>query len=137
MRCWESAGPQWARKFKKVQPKKKLVKSNKSKKFFSWNCIFGSFLTFSQFKNWFLAIFEIAKNGIWSKKLFVKFIYSNIRRFDLASSDDTSIFFSIQTLTMLQKTSGLYTRPFYKCWFCGCNLKVQFSWGFLQVLCLI
>ena len=30
---------QWARKFKKVQAKK-LVKSNNSKFFFSWNCIF-------------------------------------------------------------------------------------------------
>ena len=29
-------------KIKKVQPKK-IVKSNKSKKFFSWNCIFGNF----------------------------------------------------------------------------------------------
>ena len=33
------------------------------------------FWQFSQFKNWFLAIFEIAKNGIWSKNLFVKLIY--------------------------------------------------------------
>ena len=38
----------------------------------SWNCIFGSF---SQFKNWFLAVFEIAKNGIWLTKLFMKWIY--------------------------------------------------------------
>ena len=42
-----------------------LVKSNKS--FFSWNCIFGSF---PQFKKWFLAIFEIAKNRIWPKNFF-------------------------------------------------------------------
>ena len=28
-----------------------------------------------KFKNWFLAFFEIAKNGIWSKKLFVNLIY--------------------------------------------------------------
>ena len=33
------------------------------------------FWQFSQFKNWFLAIFEIAKNGIWWKKLLVKLIY--------------------------------------------------------------
>ena len=33
--------------------------------FFSWNCLFD---TFSQFKNWFLVIFEMAKNGIVSKK---------------------------------------------------------------------
>ena len=31
---------------------------------------FWQFQTFSLFKNWFLAIFEIAKNGIWSKKFF-------------------------------------------------------------------
>ena len=53
------------RKFKKVQAKK-LVKSSKSI-FFSWNCIFGSF---SQFKNWFLAIFEIAKKWNLGKKNF-------------------------------------------------------------------
>ena len=28
---------------------------------------FWHFLTFSQFKNWFLAIFEITKNGFWLK----------------------------------------------------------------------
>ena len=33
------------------------------------------FWQFSQFKSWFLSIFEISKNGIWSKKLFVKLIY--------------------------------------------------------------
>ena len=49
--------PQRGQKILK-SPGKKLVKSNKS---ISWNCIFG--------KNWFLAVFEIAKNGIWSKKL--------------------------------------------------------------------
>ena len=32
------------------------------------------FWQFSQFKYWFLAIFEIAKNGIWSKKIFEKLI---------------------------------------------------------------
>ena len=31
---------------------------------------FWQFQTFPQFKNWFLAIFEIAQNGIWSKKFF-------------------------------------------------------------------
>ena len=36
-----------------------------------WNCIFGSF---SQFKNWFLAIFEIAKKN-FVKNFFVKLIY--------------------------------------------------------------
>ena len=29
---------------------------------------FGSFKLFPQFKNRFLAIFEVAKNGFWSKK---------------------------------------------------------------------
>ena len=71
---------QRARKFEKVQAKK-LVKSNKS--FFSWNCISGSFLTFVQFKNWFLVILEIAKNGIWSKKNFLKLIYLISRVFFL------------------------------------------------------
>ena len=60
-----------ARKIIKKIQAKKLVKTNKSN-FFSWNCIFGSF---PQFKNSFLSIFEIAKNGIWSNKLFVKLIY--------------------------------------------------------------
>ena len=36
---------------------------------------FLAVLIFSQFKNWFLAIFEMAKNGIWSKEIFVKLIY--------------------------------------------------------------
>ena len=44
---------------KKYGPKK-LVKSNK---------IFRQFQTFPQFKNLFLAIFEIAKNRIWPKKI--------------------------------------------------------------------
>ena len=51
---------QRARKFKKVQAKK-FVKSNKSKNFFREIA--------------FLAIFEIAKNEIWSKKKFVNLIY--------------------------------------------------------------
>ena len=59
---------QWARKFKKVQAKK--TREIKIKIFFSWNCISGSFFTFIQFKNWFLVIFEIAKNIF-----FVKLIY--------------------------------------------------------------
>ena len=54
-------------------PGKKLVKSNKSH-FFSWNC---------NFKYWFLSIFEIAKNGIWSKKFFMKLIYLISRVFGL------------------------------------------------------
>ena len=57
---------QRARKFKKtssnqINNKKILLKLH--------------FWQFSQFKNWFLVVFEIAKNGIWSKKLFVKLIY--------------------------------------------------------------
>ena len=35
---------------------------------------FWQFLTFSQFKNWFLVIFKMAKNGFWSKYFFVKLI---------------------------------------------------------------
>ena len=42
---------------------------------FSWNCIFSSS------KIDFLAIFEVAKNGIWSKKLFIKLIYLTTRVF--------------------------------------------------------
>ena len=61
--------PQQTRKHKKVQAKK-LMKSNKSI-FFPWNCIFGSFLSSN---NWCLTLFEMAKNGIWSKKFFVKLI---------------------------------------------------------------
>ena len=64
-RLLELYNTQRVRKFKKVQAKK-LVKSNKSRFSSSWNCIFWQF---SQF------IFEIAKNGIWLKKLFVKLIY--------------------------------------------------------------
>ena len=42
--------------------------------------IFGSFKLFFQFKNGFLAIFEMAKNGFWSKK-FIKLIYLISRGF--------------------------------------------------------
>ena len=60
---------QWVRLEKNVQigkdQAKKLVKSNNKN---TWNCIFGSFKLFLQFKNWFLANFEIVKNGIWPKK---------------------------------------------------------------------
>ena len=52
-------GTQRARKFKEVQAKNSWNQIDQ-KNFFSWNCIFG----IPQFKNWFLAIFEIAKNGI-------------------------------------------------------------------------
>ena len=65
---------------KKSRPKKG-VKSNKSisrNLFFNilhenyvnffGEIVFLVVLNFSQFKNYFLAIFEIAKNGIWSKK---------------------------------------------------------------------
>ena len=40
---------------------------NQINHFFSWNCISGSFKLFPSSKNWFLAIFEITKNRIWSK----------------------------------------------------------------------
>ena len=46
----------------KKSRQKKLVKSNKSKKLFSSNCIFGSFPVQK-------LIFEIAKNGLWSKEI--------------------------------------------------------------------
>ena len=39
------------------------------------------FQTFSQFKNWFLAIFEIVKNGIWPENFCVKLIYLISRAF--------------------------------------------------------
>ena len=66
---------QRARKFKKVQAKK-LVKSNKSNFFREI-----AFLAVLNFKNLFLAIFEIAKNGIWSKKFFVKLILFDFTSF--------------------------------------------------------
>ena len=70
---------QWVRKFKKVQAKK-LVKSNKSKKFFRENA-FVAVLKIFPVQKLILAIFEIAKNGIWSKNLFVKLIYLISRAF--------------------------------------------------------
>ncbi len=51
---------QWVRKLKKSR-QKKVVKSNKSEFFFH--------------EIPFLAIFEIAKNGIWSEKVFVELNY--------------------------------------------------------------
>ena len=68
---WVTVG----QKIKKKVQAKKLVKSNKAKKFFFREIAFWQFQSFSQFKNWFLAIFEMAKNGIWSKKFFVKLFY--------------------------------------------------------------
>ena len=53
-------------------PGKKLMKSTK---LISWNCIFGSLKLFPSSKIDFLAIFEVAKNGIWPIKNFVKSIY--------------------------------------------------------------
>ena len=86
MFCGYIAGTQvlarWARKFKKVQAKKKSW-NQINQNFFSWNCISGIFKTFSQFKNWFLVIFESAKNEIWPKNFFVKLIYL-ISRFFLS-----------------------------------------------------
>ena len=58
---------QRARKFKKVQAKK-LVKSNES--IFFREIAFLAVLNFFPVQKLiFLAIFEIAKNGIWSKKI--------------------------------------------------------------------
>ena len=54
---------QQARKFKKVQAKK-LVKSNKSKKVLREIAFLAVFLVPK-----LIAIFEMAKNGIWSKKI--------------------------------------------------------------------
>ena len=51
-------------KILKKSREKKFVKSNKSKIFFV-KLHFWQFSTFSQFKYWFLAIFEIAKSGKW------------------------------------------------------------------------
>ena len=67
--CMHS-GPETLKKSRQ----KKLVKSHKSK-FFFVKLHFWQIPSFSQFKNSFLAIFEIAKNGIWSKHFFVKLIY--------------------------------------------------------------
>ena len=60
---------QRAIKLKKVQ-EKKLVKSNKLQKKFTWNCILAVLNFFSRFKNSFLAIFEKTKIGIWPKIFF-------------------------------------------------------------------
>ena len=57
---------QRARKFKKVLAKK-LVKSNVVKNFFRQIAFLAVLNFFSSSKIDFLAIFEIAKNGIWSK----------------------------------------------------------------------
>ena len=54
------SGPE---KLKKCRQKNSWNQINKKK--IPSNCISGSFKLFPQFKNWFLAIFEIAKNGIW------------------------------------------------------------------------
>ena len=51
----------------KKSPGKKNSWNQINQLFFSWNCIFGSFKLFYQFKNWFLVIFEFAENGIRSK----------------------------------------------------------------------
>ena len=51
---------QRARKIKKVQAKKH-VKSNKSKHFFSWNCIFGSFKLFASSKMDFWSFLKLQK----------------------------------------------------------------------------
>ena len=56
---------QLAKKFKKVQAKK-LVKLNNSKNFLCEIAIF-ELLNFFQVQKMIFAIFEIAKNGIWSK----------------------------------------------------------------------
>ena len=50
------------------------------------NLYFWQFLTFSLFKNWFLAIFEIAKNGIWLRKISIKLIYLISQVFFLAGT---------------------------------------------------
>ena len=60
---------QRGKKFKKVQAKK-LAKSNKSHSFFVKLAI----LNFFPVQNIFLAMFEMAKIGIWLKK-FVKLVY--------------------------------------------------------------
>ena len=67
----------WARNFKKAQAKK-LVKSNKS--FFREIAFLALLKHFPSSKNEFLVIFEMAKNGIWSKMI-VKLIYLITRVF--------------------------------------------------------
>ena len=64
---------QRARKFKKVQAKK-LVKSNKSKKFFR-EISFLVVLTFSPVQKLIFGLFKMARNGFWQRKKFVKLIY--------------------------------------------------------------
>ena len=59
--------------FKKSWQKK--PREIKYTKFFTCNCIFGSFKFSPTSKIDFLAIFEIAKNGIWWKNFFMKLIY--------------------------------------------------------------
>ena len=59
-----SSGPE---NFQKVQAKK-VVKSNKSKTFLR-EIAFLAVLNFFPLQKLILAIFEIAKNGIWSKKV--------------------------------------------------------------------
>ena len=72
------SGPE---KLKKTR-QKKLVKSNKSNKVFR-EIAFLAVLNFFPVQKWNLAIFEIAKNGIWSKIFFVKLIYLISRGFFL------------------------------------------------------
>ena len=57
----------------KKSRQKKLVKSNKSKKFFTWNCIFGSFKLFPSSKIDFFGHF-------WNNKkwILVKFVFREI-----------------------------------------------------------
>ena len=67
--------------------------------FFSWNCIFGSFKLVSRFKNWFLAIFEIAKMELGEKKFF-------FRQIDLF--DFTSFFLAWTFLSFLAPWTYVY-----------------------------
>ena len=76
--------------FKKTRQKNSWNQINQN--IFSWNCIFG---VFPQFKIWFLAIFEIAKNGIWSTKFFVKLIYLISRVFLAEESEKRNQKFSV------------------------------------------
>ena len=55
--------------FLKKSSQKKLVKSNKSKKFFREIAFLAVLNFFPVQKLIFLAIFEIVKNGFWSKKI--------------------------------------------------------------------
>ena len=76
-RCFSNANDLW---YQILHSRPDNLKRSRQKN--SWNPIIKKFFfvklhfwTFSQFKNSFLAIFEIAKNGIWSKKFIVKLIY--------------------------------------------------------------